>query len=574
MDNYQQQERIESLRRKIQNKKYDLCIDSDILYLKSLKKFNNIEGLKYPKSVTNNYYINSQKDIKGRFFNICTKSYKDAQIYIYVFDKIKEEISKYIYSEISDLIDDNTTYEESINIVDKYIVDKTNISSLELSLITDEKTQDFCTVVMKEREKTQSNKFVQLFNRRYESEENFYTSYDVRMKKTVGNHYFGKNKYKGQSGRFLSLFDIIATSIILEIVNNYFFNNIDNFNFIKNKLSEKMEIYTKFFEEISPELFFDIFEENNYMIPTFLKSIIVLVMEEILKDSFEISQYEERLKVISGNYATTYMTKKNIPKKILSFMDNNNFLNMFGFIEADADCDLEKIKTLANEFKHLSTLLYLPKVKNHSLRFRKLGKLKASGVYYPGYNTLAVDLDGVSSFIHEMFHMIDFTNNILSFDMKFKPLLDKYRELLDLAVNELGEDHETYISWYKGKGKYSRQYYISNEEAFARMGELYVTDILKVNSSFTQLDYTKSNIEEIVYPKNQELLDMIKIYYDNVFENLEKTFEQVLFDDSNINHKSMDVINKKNTTTEYLDEKDFDINLNSNINIIEQVSFF
>ena len=44
--------------------------------------------------------------------------------------------------------------------------------------------------------------------------------------------------------------------------------------------------------------------------------------------------------------------------------------------------------------------------KNQSLRFRKLGKLKANGVYYPGYDTLAVDLDGVSSFIHEMFHIL------------------------------------------------------------------------------------------------------------------------------------------------------------------------
>lgn len=567
MSKLQDTERIESLRRAILNKKSSLGINTDILYLKSLRKFNNLEEVKYPKSISNDYMIFSQVDIKERFSNVSTIHYQDSYKYNYVFKKIVDEITKNVYSELSSSIE-NCSETESIDIIMSYISNNTKISALKLSSINTETEKEFCIAVMKEREKSNSTKILQFSNEKYESKYELYAPYDISVKKTAGMPYVGKNRFRGISGRIINIFQIIATSIVLESVNNYFFNNVDNFNYMREKLSEKLNVEDSFFDEISSELFFDIFEENNYSLPMFLKTIIVLAMEEMLREAFDIYQYEERLKSMSGDYARTYMTKKNIPKKILNFMDNNNFLNMFGFVEADADCELEKLNILSNEFKELSTKLFLPKVENHSLRFRKLGKLKALGVYYPGHNTLAVDLDGVSSFIHEMFHMIDFSNDILSLDSKFKPLLDKYRLLMDLEVEKLGPEHATYKAWFSSKSKYSRAYYRANEEAFARMGEIYVTDILKINSSFSKTQYN-----EIHYPKDETLLELIKNYYDELFIIIKNKFEPVVFKDNNVTNYLNNNENNQNNNDKIKAVFNKDI-ISEELSDIAQLSFF
>lgn len=525
-----EKERIESLRKTISNKKQQLGLNADILYLKSLNKFNNLEEIKYPKSVMNTRYIYSFKDIKGRLADATFKNYKDSNKYDYVFGKIVAEISKKVYQDISGLIE-NLNELEVIEVINKYVLDNTDLKNIELLPVEDEHSKDFYYSILKTREKIESNTILKVENPKCNSKYDSYTSYDVLIKKVAGSSYIGKNKFKGISAQVLDIFSIIARAMVLKSVNEYIFSDDEKFNFMKEKVSDKLNCTENFFYGISSELFTEIFEDNNYSVPTFLKTIIVLTMEEMLKESFDIYQYEERLKSMSGDYARTYMTKKNIPKKTLNFMENNNFLNMFGFVEADEDCEIEKLNKLASEFKELSKELYLPVVKNHSLRFRKLGKIKALGVYYPGFNTLAIDLDGVSSFVHEMFHMIDFENDILSLNNKFKPLLDKYRQLMDKYVDDLGEESSTYKFWYKGKSKYARSYYISNEEAFARMGEIYVTEILNLKSSFAKIEYD-SDIQKVVYPKNNELLDLIKVYYDELFVSIKNNFKQVVFDNN------------------------------------------
>lgn len=522
-----EKERIESLRKTISNKKQQLGLNADILYLKSLSKFNNLEEIKYPKSVINTCYIYSLKDIKGRFTDTTFKNYKDSNKYDYVFGKIVAEISKKVYQDISELIE-NLSELEVIEVINKYILDNTDLENINLLKVEDEHMKEFYKSVLETREKIESNTILKVENPRYNGKYDSYTSYDVLIKKIADSSYFGKNRFKGLTAQVVDIFSIIARAMVLKSVSEYIFSDNEKFNFMKGKVSNKLNCPENFFDNMSKDLFTEILEDNNYLVPTFLKTIIVLTMEEMLKESFDIYQYEERLKSISGDYARTYMTKKNIPKKTLEFMENNNFLNMFGFVEADEDCEIEKLNKLASEFEDLSKELYLPVVKNHSLRFRKLGKIKALGVYYPGFNTLAIDLDGVSSFVHEMFHMIDFENDILSLNSKFKPLLDKYRQLMDKYVDDLGQESPTYKFWYKGKSKYARGYYASNEEAFARMGELYVTEILNLKSSFAKIDYT-SDIQRIVYPKNKEFLDLIKVYYDELFIDIKNNFEQVVF---------------------------------------------
>lgn len=561
-----EKERIESLRKTIVKKKEKLGLNDSILYLKSLNKFNNLDEIKYPKSVINSYYTYTARDINDRFKDVKYKDYKDSNKYDYVFNRIISEVSKKVFAEVTTIIDGMNEV-EAIDAMYAYINKNTNIKNILLSKVEDKIEEEFYKTVVKFKEKLETNKILKLSNSKYKGKYNSYISYDVMVKKISGYTY--KKRYGGISVEILNIFSIIATAIVLKAVNEYIFSSEDNFNFIKEKMSKKLDGVDNYFENISNELFIEILEDNNYVVPTFLKATIVLSMEEMLRESFDIYQYEERLKSISGNYAKTYMTKKNIPKNTLDFMKDNSFLNMFGFVEADEECEIEKLNKLSEEFRYLSEKLYLPVVKNHSLRFRKLGKMKALGIYYPGYNTLAVDLDGISSFTHEMFHMIDFENNILSLDIRFKTLLDKYRDLMDEYVDNLGENHETYEFWYKSKSKYTRGYYRSNEEAFARMGEIYVTDILKLDSSFAKVDYT-SDIHKVVYPKDEELLKLIKIYYSELFHNLEKNFKRVTFD-KNDNQEIL----KENNTLEsqaFFDNTNIEEKVNSFSS--KQISFF
>ena len=556
------EERIESLRRNLERKKKTLGIDSDLLYIKGLHKFNNIKEIKYPKSVINARYTYILTDIKGRFDDIKRRDNVNMNKFDYIFDRIISEVNKKTFNDITRMIE-GLTEEKMVETLNSYLDGILGKGNVVLSIETDENKKGYAKDLLKRREKALVNTILRFENSNRETNYSKYVTLDVLVKKIAGHVYENINDVF--SGVEVSVYDIssvISKSIVLDAVNDYLFND-ENFEFMKEKISEYLSCSNDFFSNISKDSFVSILRDNDYEVPSFLKIIIVLSMEEMLKKSFDIYQYEKEVESVSGDYAKTYTTKKNIPKKILDFMSCNDFLSMFGFVEADEECDLGKLRKLSNEFRLLANNLYLPIVKNNSLRFRKLGKLKAAGVYYPSFNTLAVDLDYVSSFVHEMFHMIDSEMDMLSLDSRFEIVLEKYRGCMDEYVDSLN-DEKVSDSWYKGKNKYNRDYYRLNTEAFARMGEIYVTEMLGIKSSFAKVDYN-SDIGKIVYPKNEELLYLIKEYYDELFICIKDRFDRVEFckpqKDISESFEDKALINK----VEFMDEDEFGIS---------QISFF
>ena len=81
-------ERIESLRRAIKLKKDNLSLNGDILYLKALKKYNNLNELKYLIVDTlfltfdlNNFYkLKEFERFKMRFANYVNKRRRDEML--------------------------------------------------------------------------------------------------------------------------------------------------------------------------------------------------------------------------------------------------------------------------------------------------------------------------------------------------------------------------------------------------------------------------------------------------------------------------------------------------------------
>lgn len=201
-----------------------------------------------------------------------------------------------------------------------------------------------------------------------------------------------------------------------------------------------------------------------------------LILEMILDECQEVLNIELMDKYVETQeteVATALQTKKNISGKILKAMEETKFLNNgFSYVEFDNQTDLEKISYLEEEWLEIKPKLTKLNVQP-KLRFRKLGKHNATGLYSPRHNTICIDIRNVKAMIHEVGHLIDFnlgTENISMSD-DFKPILKSYREQVALLPSD------SYVLKKKN-------YYLTPTEVFARAYELFMSD--KLNTSFLQ----------------------------------------------------------------------------------------
>lgn len=519
-----EQERIVSLRRTIKEKQKSLGLDVDVLQLKGLKKYGNLQAITYPKSVTDYYFhlfAGSASDYEVRY-----RVNQTIGEHRHLYQKIADEISKKLLATFHP--NEEVGTDEVISLVQSYAKEETCLQEvlvLEKVTLTSEET--FIQQIFSERGKKRISQVVKWIADEKGEPTPFYTTFEIKIPPRLLKGTWTKT-FTGQQAVIYDVTDLLAKATLFKIVADFLYHSPENVQLISKKLEKVMTFDTELFQSLTKEAFLAVLKDNHFKTPDFFKSILVLTLEEMIQDGMEIQELEKRLTALNSSYAKTYMTKKNIPLKIQNFMKNNHFLAMFGEVEADELCDLEKLNQLADEFILLSKQLYLPQAKDHSLRFRRLGHHKAAGIYYPGFNTLAVDIDSPHSFIHEWFHLIDFENLLLSADSDFKPLLNLYRRLVDESVEALGEEDATYQAWFHKKSKYSRAYYLSNEEAFARMGELYVSEILEIKSSFNE-KRRETLIEQLVYPTDLELMLAIKDYFDGLFNRLKALYEAVEF---------------------------------------------
>ena len=211
---------------------------------------------------------------------------------------------------------------------------------------------------------------------------------------------------------------------------------------------------------------------------------------------------------INKSIATAYITKKNIPKSVLEAMDKTGFKDYFHYVEFDEDVDLESVKAIEKEFKVLNKAYFSSKAFfDVKLRFRKLGKHKASGLYYPSLKTLCVDLRSPSSFIHEYFHMIDDQLGDPSLGTEFQDIVEEYKRGF---LRGMGKSTDAVKEKLNGRSKYNLQYYFRRAEIFARCGEIYFVRILKVESSLIKPDLM------LAYPESERLDNLIKDYYEEL----------------------------------------------------------
>lgn len=263
----------------------------------------------------------------------------------------------------------------------------------------------------------------------------------------------------------------------------------------------------------------DVFGNNIYYFVSYYRNVIYfsLIYDHIISLNNEEVYRTKTYRRQQSDYARSFQTKKNIPEYVKKAMEKSLFNKHFGFVEYDELIDLDLISHIEKEWLDINRKINFPERKNHSLRFRRLGHHNAGGLYYANQKAVCIDLSSPGSLIHEVFHMIDYTADDSAFNLSernnFNKIIDIYRKALEEIVSQLPKSNNIKVNW-NSKNKYNKEYYLSKEEIFARSGEIYVQEILKIK---TNLISTNSYIYPI---KNRELLEAIKLYFDNLFTKL------------------------------------------------------
>lgn len=245
-------------------------------------------------------------------------------------------------------------------------------------------------------------------------------------------------------------------------------------------------------------------------------AIISEAFNEYAESKINIMREKEYLddleRAASESRAKPYELKKNIPQKILESMEKSMLNQFFGFVEYDESVDIEKAVEIEKEFSALREK-YFSKVdsKEIAVRFRKLGNYHALGLFYPFIGCLCVDVRSPESMVHEYGHLIDYgkERKNMSLEPKFAHILKMYELHLN---NEMDKDKG--FKAMMSKGKYSKKYYLTPTEVFARSFELYVSIILGVKNSLVPLEF-----DSRIYPyEDKKFMTAIEEYFDEQFE--------------------------------------------------------
>lgn len=248
---------------------------------------------------------------------------------------------------------------------------------------------------------------------------------------------------------------------------------------------------------------------KNKSVLRFYNCDYVSVCDRLIKQMVRQCKINQRKriyeKVQSKDYALSFMTKKNIPDKVVRAMQNSLFNDWFGFVEFDELTDLNVIKEIEKEFKAFQLFLFGEKgnvTNNIALRFRRLGHHKASGLYYPSVGCICIDIKWANSFVHEYGHMLDYTNGEKSDSIGFRVILDEYENILKKTVEEQNIEL---------KGKYNLDYYLTPTEVFARTFEIYMKRVLKMDNSLL------GDCEGFAYPDDEAFVGLISDYFTDFF---------------------------------------------------------
>ena len=218
----------------------------------------------------------------------------------------------------------------------------------------------------------------------------------------------------------------------------------------------------------------------------------------------------------SGKTISTFRTDKKYQDEALN---KSTLFNKMGFRKVEIDTqkyegetfDYEEFSKVEQDF--LAVLDKLPQAKAQpELKFRRLGKHKAWGIYSPALNILAVDVRHTESFIHEYGHYLDFKHGdeVYSEMSTFFPIIKAYEKKL----SELAGD-----SRYAQKLTAKRMsYYLIPTEIFARAFELWVSGT--IISDATIISSTERYNSQPEYIAFSHIKELVFSFFNAIFPNV------------------------------------------------------
>lgn len=249
-----------------------------------------------------------------------------------------------------------------------------------------------------------------------------------------------------------------------------------------------------------------------------------------------LEKYERDIDKLSKT--PVFMQKKNINEATRRVMRTTQLNHYFDSVELDNDVDLKLFSSFEPELMRLMELLPKP-TDNLTLRLRKLGNYRASGLFVPSFQTLIIDfrtpnqiysslndkdslqqvgMAGYSSFIHEYGHYLDYN---LSQEEPCLSLGNSFSQILSSYTEQVMKEKDKFPS----SGKYGIDYFTTATEVFARSFELYLWNKgLRSNLIGTEKEYLNKP-EYLCF--TTEIKNLIETYFDNLeaFKGMANSFD-------------------------------------------------
>lgn len=261
-----------------------------------------------------------------------------------------------------------------------------------------------------------------------------------------------------------------------------------------------------------------------------------------IEHNFVLNQKHSRQ---SSSIIATFRTDKKYQDTKLN---QETIFNQLGFRKVEVDTqkydgqefDYKQFKTVEADFEQICNKL--PHALAYpELKFRKLGKHKATGLYDPILNIIAVDVRDTTSFIHEYGHYLDYnhgTNGEYSLSEEFEFIISSYKNNFNLffvkkeeelrsTLMALGKERNGYeLISIKEKLKAEEldnlraakkliDYYTTPTEIFARGFELWVFETIASDSKLLNSRDVYNN--QIEYASFKGLKESLFSFFNNIF---------------------------------------------------------
>lgn len=367
-------------------------------------------------------------------------------------------------------------------------------------IVDDEQTAPFLSIVRRNFMGMESGDRIVML-KLIENGENFYTA--IGLKNTQFDSHRRIHAYYAAGIPTFVLSDsalVVAVGIIYEILNKNGWNDetfesiiVDHLNFTRLGVIKTVR---------------DIWRVCSY-------SEIMNAFKALYEEEHAKILQCEKYRNSATDYAASYQTKKNIPQKVLKAMEESCLNEVFGFVEFDEDVDLKKVADFEKQFMAFrSTYFSMIDASENSIRFRKLGNHKASGLYYPGVKCLCVDYRILTSTVHEFGHLIDYQMGNLSLASGFFELKGLYSQHVRRAA---WNKKDPMYKQLNGKSKYGLEYFLTPTEIFARSFEIYCSFVLGITNDLLP-EEGEFRSHGAVYPvDNEKYMEVLANYFDTLF---------------------------------------------------------